>query len=64
VRKYLVLGTYEDDGARWADSYEAESPQAAEEMALADYPGIVIAGVVPASVPCLCGCEHQVEILS
>lgn len=43
--EYLVIGLY-DDGQRWAESYEAESPAVAEALAEEDYPEITIAGVV------------------
>ena len=42
---YLVIGYY-DCGERWADSYEADTPQDAENMAAEEYPGVNIAGVV------------------
>lgn len=44
MRKYLVVGIYlEDDYQRFADSYEAESPEDAERMAPED---VCVAGVV------------------
>lgn len=52
-KKYLVVGIWEDGGGRWADSYEAESPEEAEEMAKAEYETdesgeLIIAGVIDA----------------
>ena len=46
--KYLIIGVYEDDdfSGRWADSYEAASPEEAEAMAAAEHPDVIIAGVV------------------
>lgn len=43
---YLVIGYYEEDGQRWADSYWADTPEEAEALAKQGYPGIAVAGVV------------------
>ncbi len=47
-RKYLVIGFYDDhpNSDRWADSFMATSPQEAERMALMQYPGITVVGVI------------------
>lgn len=47
-RKYLVVAVYYDDDTRFADSYWATDPQGAEQLALAEHPGLVIAGVLDA----------------
>lgn len=44
TKKYTVVGIYEDDGQRWCDSFDAESPEDAEEQAEDAYPGVTIAG--------------------
>jgi len=43
---YLVIGIYEDDHTRFADTFEAETPAAAEELAVAQCPGLIVAGVL------------------
>jgi hypothetical protein len=45
---YLVVGLYEDDGQRWADSFLARDPVQAEEMAhKATHPNaLVVAAVI------------------
>lgn len=43
MRKFLVIGVYDDDGTRFADEFEAETPDAAEACAPA---GLIVAGVV------------------
>jgi hypothetical protein len=60
MTKYLVIGVWDGgDNGRWADTFEADSPEEAEQMALGslsedvndgkttndDY-GLVVAGVV------------------
>lgn len=44
-RTYLLTGLW-DDGARWAVSYPATSPEDAEEQAQEEYPGVQIAAVI------------------
>lgn len=41
--RYLVIGIYEDDGQRWADSFDTETPEEAEALAPT---GVIVAGVV------------------
>lgn len=53
MRKFLIIGLY-DDGQRWADSFEADTPEAAEMLAPSD---IEVAGVVE-----LVGNEMQVVL--
>lgn len=52
LKNYLVVGLWEDgdgglSGNRWADSFDAETPQEAEQMAREMYgEGLCIAGVI------------------
>lgn len=53
MEKYLVIGLYldQDPPQRWADSYECDTPEEAEQLALADYDAdgdyqLAVAGVV------------------
>jgi hypothetical protein len=46
MAKYLVIALYDDDAQRFAEDYEAGSPDEAEEMATIDHPGLTVAGVV------------------
>lgn len=43
---FLVVGIYEEDNQRFAESYAAADPAEAEELALAMHPGLIIAGVI------------------
>lgn len=47
VSRFMVLGLWEDDSQRWADSFEAPNADAAEAMAPS---GIEVAGVVALEV--------------
>ncbi len=42
LHPYTVVGVYEDDHARWADSFYASSPEDAEDQVPS---GIIVAGV-------------------
>ena len=44
--RYLVIGVYDDNGQRFADTVEAENPAVAEEIVLKENKMLVIAGVV------------------
>jgi len=46
MRKFLVIGIYEDDYQRFADEYWAKTPEQAEQMSKADHPGLIVAGVI------------------
>jgi hypothetical protein len=46
MNTYLGIGLYEDDNTRFASSYEAESPEDAEQLATTGHPGLVVAGVI------------------
>lgn len=46
MNTYTVIGIYLSDHQRFAESYEAKDAAQAEDMALAEHPGLVIAGVV------------------
>ena len=46
TRDYLVIGYYPDDGARFAETYHAESPAQAEALAVQDHGVTVVATVV------------------
>lgn len=43
MRKFLVIGIYSDDETRYADEYEAETPEIAEAQVPA---GLIVAGVI------------------
>jgi hypothetical protein len=43
MAQFLVIGIYLDDMQRFADTYEADTPEAAEAQAPA---GVTVAGVV------------------
>ena len=43
---YLVVAIYREDDQRFAEDYEAATPDEAEKMALEDHPGLIIAGVI------------------
>jgi hypothetical protein len=43
---YTVIGIYEDDHTRFADDYAAANAAEAEACALADHPGLIVAGVL------------------
>lgn len=45
MKEYLVIGIY-DDGQRFAESYSADDPDRAEELALEAHPGLTVAGVL------------------
>jgi hypothetical protein len=45
-RPYLVIGIFDDDHRRFAREYVAESPQAAEDAAIAENPELIIAAVL------------------
>lgn len=46
MRKFLLIGIY-SDGQRWANEYEAETPEEAEEMvAESEFSEVTIAGVI------------------
>lgn len=47
---YTVLAIYADNEQRFAESVEAETPEDAEEMICAQYPGLIVAGVVAGEV--------------
>ena len=47
---YLVIGIYEDNNQRFAEDFQARSPEEAEKMCLREYPGLIIAGVCKARV--------------
>jgi len=53
VKEYLVVGVYADNHQRWAESYQAEDPEHAEEQAHnsvnGDGGGLIIAGVIDCS---------------
>jgi hypothetical protein len=44
MSKYLVIGL--NDGDRFAQDFEADSPEHAERQAMALYPDMTIAGVI------------------
>lgn len=45
--RYVVIGIHEQgDENRFAESYDCESPDAAECLAYIDHPALLIAGVV------------------
>lgn len=46
LREYLIVGLWPEDGGRFAESVDAESPEQAEELILADHEGLQIAGVL------------------
>jgi len=46
TRSYLVIGVFEDDYRRFAREYVVEGPQEAEDAAVADNPGLIVAGVI------------------
>lgn len=51
---FTVIGTYEEpEGQRWAESFEAESVQGAEQLARDAAPGLIIAGVVAGGITLL-----------
>lgn len=64
MKRFLVIGIYEDDHQRWADEFEAKTAQAAAAMAEAEIPGLIVAGVVAKRSECLCGRTHQIEVLA
>ena len=43
---YTVIGIYGDDHSRFSDNFEAETPDKAEEMAVQQHPGLIVAGVL------------------
>ena len=45
MQEYLVIGIY-DDGQRFAESYETETAEDAEERAVSAHPGLQVAGVL------------------
>lgn len=46
MQNYLVIGIYSDDYQRFAEAYEAETSDEAEQIALDLHPGLIIAGVL------------------
>lgn len=50
TQTYTVVGLFPNGEGRFADSYEAASPEAAESMALAEHPELQVAGVFPGAV--------------
>jgi hypothetical protein len=53
LKKYLVVGVYTDNHQRWAEAYDAEDPDHAEEQAHnsvnGEGDGLIIAGVIDMS---------------
>jgi hypothetical protein len=45
-RPYLIIGIFDDDHRRFAREYIAENPQAAEDAAVAENPGLIVAAVI------------------
>lgn len=45
-RTYLVIGIYRDDHSRFAESYAADSPDEAEQIAEAGHPNLIVAAVI------------------
>jgi hypothetical protein len=46
MRDYLVIGIYLDDETRYADTYHAESAEAAEAEAIAQCPGLTVVATI------------------
>jgi hypothetical protein len=43
---FLVVGVYEDDYQRFAESYAAADAGEAEHLAVSLHPGLIVAGVI------------------
>ena len=46
MHDYLVIGVYENDRQRFAETYECESADEAEALATSLHPGLIVAGVL------------------